>query len=398
MSLFEQFLLGIYLGVITGILPGVVAWSLGFIFKYFTKVSVPALGVMVLAVALAGVQGGLLGLLDVQGVTSIVALLVVMMVSMYCHSLGDGMGASFPHRVSLRSLKNRTLSSDVIEGVGRFGQVRINVVGDVVEMEGYAPLPEETKNLIKNGEWTFPADLSVSELENRLAERLTSEFDLADVSVSVDERGKATVVAAPPMSGLSKRVPRSKRAVSFDVLVPTGVSVGDEVEVELTKSSVTGTVVSARSGTSEKETQNEETSEDEKEPGEMTVKKAPTTTGGEGRITVAVDKKDANRILESEPNRVYVRSRGNRREYELISVLRSSGRQFSKVEVGGSVGEYATIGSIDVRGNYGVIVLAVRHAGSRTLAPRGEVAVRPGDSLFVVGQRSDIDSFREALG
>jgi hypothetical protein len=139
MSLVEQFLLGVYLGVITGILPGVVAWSLGFIFKYFTKVSVPALGVMVLAVALAGVQGGLLGLLDVQGVTSIVALLVVMMVSMYCHSLGDSMGASFPRRVSLRSLKNRTLSSDVVERVGRFGQVRINVVGDVVEMEGYAP-------------------------------------------------------------------------------------------------------------------------------------------------------------------------------------------------------------------------------------------------------------------
>lgn len=200
------------------------------------------------------------------------------------------------------------------------------------------------------------------------------------------------------MSGLSKRVPRGKRAVSFDVLVPTGVAVGDEVEVELTDSSVTGTVVSARSGNSEKEAERAATADPNGESGEKEIRKALTTTGGEGRITVAVDRKDANRILESEPSRVYVRSRGNRREYELISVLRSSGRQFSKVEVGSSVGEDTTIGSIDVRGNYGVIVLAVRRAGSRTLAPRGDEDIRQGDSLFVVGQRSDIDSFREALG
>jgi len=44
-TVLQQFLLGVYLGVVTGILPGVVAWSLAFIFKYFTRVTVPALGV-----------------------------------------------------------------------------------------------------------------------------------------------------------------------------------------------------------------------------------------------------------------------------------------------------------------------------------------------------------------
>ncbi|MFP4632602.1 MAG: hypothetical protein ACLFMT_04090 [Halobacteriales archaeon] len=61
MSLAEQLFLGVYLGVVTGLLPGVVAWALAFVFKYFTDVTLPALGVMVLAVALAGVPVSALG-------------------------------------------------------------------------------------------------------------------------------------------------------------------------------------------------------------------------------------------------------------------------------------------------------------------------------------------------
>jgi hypothetical protein len=407
--LLEQFLLGIYLGVVTGILPGVVAWSLAFVFKYFTKVTIPALGVMVVAVGLAGVQGGLLGLLDVQGVTAIVALLVVMMISMYCHSQGDKMGAEFPHRVSLKSLKERTLPADVVEKVGKFGRVRIRVVGEVIEMEGYAPLSEETKRHIKDGEWTFPADLSVSELENRMAERLIEEFELSDVSVSIDGNGNATVVAAPSVSGLSKRVPSGKRAVSFDTLVPTGLARGDEVKIELEGSTVKGTVVSAKSGgKTEKGDDGTKTesagakTETDGGVGDITDEKtegqplAPSTTGGEGRVTVAVDKTTANAILEGEPKKIVVTSRGTRREYELISVLKSAGKQFRKVNVS-SVGEDETLGSFEVRDSFGVIVLAVRRGQTRIIAPRGNEPVKTGDDLFVVGGRSEIDSFEEGL-
>lgn len=408
--LLEQFLLGVYLGVVTGILPGVVAWSLAFVFKYFTRVTIPALGVMVLAVGLAGIQGGLLGLLDVQGVTAVVALLVVMMISMYCHSQGDKMGAEFPHRVTLKSLKDRTLPAEVIEKVGKFGRVRINVVGDVVEMEGYAPVSEETKKQIREGEWTFSADLSVTELEDRMAEKLTKEFELSDVSVSIDADGNATVVAAPPMGGLSKRVPKGKRAVSFDALVPTGLARGDEVTVEVDDTKVEGKVVSARSGKDEekKEEKKEEVSAVAETDGgaEEAGTTAPSTTGGEGRVTVAVDRASANRILEGDPSRMVVKSRGTRREYELISVLKSAGMEFREVRVGsvpvagdGEEGEdkEETLGSLDARGNFGVIVLAVQRGQTRVLAPRGDEEVRAGDELFVVGDKEGIDGFEEAL-
>jgi len=147
------------------------------------------------------------------------------------HNEGDTMGAAFPKRVSLKGLGQRTLSTDLAELVGR-GKVRIRVTGEVADMEGYPPLPEPIRARIRESEWTLPADLTVGELEGRLAERLRTEFDLGDASASIDERGRATVAAAPPFSGLSKRVPEGRRAVSIDALVPTGLARGDEVPVD----------------------------------------------------------------------------------------------------------------------------------------------------------------------
>jgi len=124
--------------------------------------------------------------------------------------------------------------------------------------------------------------------------------------------------------------------------------------------------------------------------------RAPATTGGEGRVTVAVDRLTANEVLEGEPSKILVKSRGTRREYELVSVLKSAGKGFRKVSVA-SVGKEETIRSLNVRESFGVIVLAVRRGQERILAPRGDEPLRKGDDLFVVGNRSEIDVFKEAL-
>ncbi|MFW5963700.1 MAG: potassium transporter TrkA, partial [Natronomonas sp.] len=297
-----EILLGIYLGILTGIFPALIAWGLGFIFKYFTGVSIPAFGVIVLSLAIAGINGGLLALNDpavlASGPRVVIALIVVLMVSMYAHSKGDQMGATFPKRLSLSKLRARTLSSDVVDLVGSRGEVRVEVIGEVIDMEGYPPLSEGTRTAIKTGEWRLPADLPISELETRFADRLKTELDLADVSVSIDERGRATVIAAPPLSGISKRVPAGKRAVSLDVLVPTGVARGDEVLVIAEDLSVEGTVVAARSGGKKEELKTDGGTEEATAPVNV-----PTTTGGEGRVTVAVARSDrlpdADRTLDA---------------------------------------------------------------------------------------------------
>ncbi|MFC7234231.1 potassium channel family protein [Halosegnis marinus] len=390
-----EILQGIYLGVLTGILPALVAWAMGFAFKYVTGVSIPGFGVVVMALALAGVNGGLLALTDenildsATGPVIVTAIVVVLMLSLYAHAKGDAMGAAFPKRLSLSALRERTLSADVVERVGGRGRARVTVVGEVADMEGYPPLTEEIRKGIKEGEWRFPAELPVGELETRFAERLRTEFDLTDVSVALDERANATVAAAPPLSGLSKRIPAGKRAVSVETLVPTGLARGDLVTVTAGEATVEGTVVSARSGAgSEKPAAATDGGEDATEPAPAPA----TTTGGEGRVTVAVARADAPVLLGTDRARVVVRARGTHREYELVSLLRRAGKRFRKVTVGedGAL-TGRTLGDASLREEYGVAVLAVRRPDGWTLAPRGDTTLTAGDELFTVGSRDALD-------
>lgn len=415
MALPIEILLGIYLGLLTGIIPALVAWSLGFVFKYFTGVTVPGLAVVALGVAIAGVNGGLLGLYDEavrNSPTLLTATLVVLMMTLYAHNRGDKMGAEFPRRLTLANLRKRTLSADVVELVGDRGQVRVTVSGEVIDMEGYPPLPADLRTTIRDGEWTFPADLPLSELESRLADRLRADHDLADVAVSIDEKARATVIAAPPASGLSKRIPPGKRAVSVSSLLPTGLARRDIVTLRFDGSEATGTVVSARSSGKDEEPpamdadistdggESEETADVTPTP------TAPTTTGGSGRVTVAVDRQDARRLLDVDHARIIVHARGTRREFELLSLVRQDGRRFRKVTLGANAPLTDTsIGDADVRDAYGVAILAVRRArdddadrdAGWVLAPRGDTILGAGDELFVLGANDAITAFTEVV-
>jgi len=249
-----EILQGVYLGILTGLLPTLVAFRLGFGFKYITGVSIPGFGVVVLSLALAGVNGGLLALTDqtitqsATGPVIITPILVILMLSLYAHAKGDALGATFPRRFTLSALRAQTLSNDVVEFVGGRGQVTLEIVGDIADMEAYPPLSDDIRASIKTETWKLPADLGLEELEARFRERLRTEFDLADAAVTIDAQGKATVAAAPPVSAFSKRIPAGKRAVSVDALVPTGLARGDIVTLHTSEAAIEGTLVSARSG------------------------------------------------------------------------------------------------------------------------------------------------------
>ncbi|SNR54314.1 potassium channel family protein [Halorubrum vacuolatum] len=410
MTLPIEILFGIYLGIITGIIPALVAGVLGFVFKYFTGVTIPGLGVVVLALAIAGINGGLLALNDEtirsaeRAPAILTAIIIVLMLSLYAHAQGDKLGANVPKRMSLKGLRDRTLSTDVVELVGGRGRVRVAVVGEVGDMEGYPPLPAETRQAIADGEWTFPADVPLTELESRFAERLKTELDVADVVVSIDEKARATVSAAPPSAGLSKRVPAGKRAVSVPALVPTGLARGDVVRVITPEVTVEGTLLAAKSGGKKddkkdaKSTESLVTDGGEKKPTSPSTSATPATpatTGGEGRVTVAVDRSEAVPLLRAERGRVLVLSRGTRREYELTTLLRRAGKRFRRVTVvsGGALDGH-TIGEVGVREAYEVSILAARHE-SWTIAPRGTQQLSAGDELFVVGTREALDRFTE---
>ncbi len=402
----SEILVGIYLGLLAGIFPAFIAFSIGFGFKYFTNVTVPGLGVVVLGGALAGVSGGLMGLVDPQlgeGWTGITAVLVILMACLWAHSQGDKLGTATPRKFTLKTLRENRLSTDLVDRMDSYGQIRIQPIGAIADIEGYPPLSEELREQLYTSSWKFPGNLALSELEHRLEERLVTDHELADVSVSIDKQGRAQIAAAPSGAGLSRRLPPGKRAVSIQTLLPTGVARGDSVTIDLPNGSITGPVVSARTTASKTETAPspdgvpKDTAGDEKTDDETaTPPLPPTTTGGEGQITIAVSNVEAQRIIRSSVAPIVVRSRGKQREYEAIGVLKANGNRFRKVAIGQEsslVG--STIGTAQVRDRYGVAILAIRRLTERIVGPSGTTTLQAGDVLIVVGKPNAVRSFTE---
>lgn len=403
-----EVLLGIYLGLLTGIVPAFVAGALGFVVRYVTGVTLPGFGVVVLSLSIASIQGGLMGLVEpdvAQSPRLLVAVLVVLMLTLYAHNQGDELGAKLPRRVSLSSLRKRTLSADVVEFVGGIGQVTVRPTGPIGDVEGYPALPIDLRTTIGDGAWQLPADLPLSELESRLEERLRTDHDLADVSVSIDERGRASVAAAPPSSGLSRRVPDGHRAISIDALVPTGLARGDRVVVSTGTETVSGTVLSVDADgdlAPAPTTDGDGTAIDGGTPAEPSPTAHPpgaTTAGGAGRVTVVVPQREATALLAADRGRVIVQSRATNPGFEAISVLKRAGHAVRRVTVRSAPDDEGEASVRDVR------VLAVRRGGSErngrrqgwVFTPGVDRRLAPGDEAFVAGPVASVDQFVEAI-
>jgi hypothetical protein len=188
--------------------------------------------------------------------------------------------------------------------------------------------------------------------------------------------------------------------VSVDALLPTDLARNDEVTVITADAQVRGTVVSARTdgASAPAPPAPADPAEDGEEEGPPQPVRAPTTDGGEGRLTVAVTRTDAGPLVRADRARVVVESRGVRREYELVSLLRRAGRRFRRVTVGADGPlDGTSLGVASVREQYGVAVMAVEGTSGWRLAPRGETTLSAGDDVYVVGTPDRLDAFVGAV-
>ena len=126
--------------------------------------------------------------------------------------------------------------------------------------------------------------------------------------------------------------------------------------------------------------------------------RSPTTSGGEGQATIAVSRTDAGPLLRTDSAKLVVESQGTRHEYEVLSLLRRSGKRFRRLTVraGGAL-DGVSIGLATPRETYDVAVLAVRTASGWQFAPPGTTTLAPGDELFVVGTSPALDRFGEVV-
>ncbi len=401
-------LLGLYLGALVGIIPALGVWAASFGFRYTQTLSLPRPGAIILGLALAGLTGLLLAVVgesvvESAGVIRItLATLVVVGLSMYAHARGDRMAATFPRELSVANITGSSIAKEKAALTDDGEEVRIRIVGEIGDVDGYPSMSETLRAEIRNAEIELPVDLRLDELERRVADRLELTYDLASVSVDIDERGRARVDAAPPFSGLSKRVGKGRHAVTVSGIVPTGIARGDEVTVITPSAQVRGTVISAETAAEDArgvKPDIEPRSTDEPAEGEEPSRvRTPTTAGGEGEVTVAVTRTDVQPLLRAAETKIVVESRDLDREYEVVSMLRRVGHQIQRIAVrSGSELDGNTVGTAGIRENYDVAVLAVRKREGWLIAPSGETTLEAGDELFAAGTRTNLDGFASTV-
>lgn len=123
---------------------------------------------------------------------------------------------------------------------------------------------------------------------------------------------------------------------------------------------------------------------------------APTTTGGEGRLTIAASRADATDLLAVDRGNTVVTSRGAQREYELFSILKQAGYLLEKISVPpDSPLDDTMIGGVDYREKFAVGILALRQDDVWRVLPEDRAKVTAGDEVILVGTR---DALRRVKG
>lgn len=336
---------------------------------------------------------------------------VVCLLSAYATSLGTRIGADLPRSTELATERGEPLAADAVDAVDALGQVTIRPSGEIVPVEGYPPLPPALDRPLATGSWRLPADLPLSALESRLERRLRTQYDLAAVSVSIDRRGRATIAAAPPASGVAGDVPEGWRAISVATAIPTGLAPGDEVDVLTTADTVSGTVlaVDAAEGPS--------TGPDDRSTTANAARVASAgdrprgesaSTGGVGRVTVCVPAAAAAPLLHATGVRLVVRGGAPSPDAAALSMLERAGSVVRHLTLGPSAIDAIESGELEllaVAVDAGDDAEATGEASTAQVATTGEAAgasawrfppieadLEPGVEAFVAGDPSTIES------
>ena len=385
-SLPVEVLLGISFGLLVGVVPAFVVGLGSFLVQYYGNYTLPGAAAVLLALPIAGANGyavGLVGSTVEQAPRLVVAALVTLMLALYANSQGVTLAEELPRDLSQASQSQRTLSAEAVDSVDGSGQVMVRATGEIRDIEGYPSLSPELRTTLETGAWRLPADLPLSELETRLEDQLRHDQDLVDAAVSIDARGRASIAAAPPSRDLADRVPDGWRAVTFDALLPTGLSPGDEVVVAAGETTVSGRVLSA-SGDADETGPRDDAGVRGPSPVETETRKRAqdATVGGRGRLTVAVRTADARTVLDAEDAQIRVTSRGTSHVFEAFSHLEGAGQAVRRVRL--DEDDRAAIGDDDSD----LSVVGIRRVGDehRGWAFGPEIdSVDDADEAFVVG-------------
>jgi len=144
--------------------------------------------------ALASVIGGSTEILTIHdAVFNTVTLLLAIGAALAGRRFGDHFGESVLVLLGARRIEADV--SAIVRTVGRMTVVTLPDEDGIEDMEGYDPVPPETKAKLAGETLTFPRRLTVEELEGRIEERIKSDYGVGRIDVELDETGEVTYFA-----------------------------------------------------------------------------------------------------------------------------------------------------------------------------------------------------------
>ncbi|WP_049924005.1 hypothetical protein [Halopiger djelfimassiliensis] len=332
-SLPYESLIGISYGLLTSFVPALVIGVIAIGVAITQERSLPVLaGLVVIPVSIG--TGVYVGIFDPsagfsQAQRLAMASVVAGLLGLVATSQGNRIASELPKDRTLPIVRGKALSADAIDSVDAMGQVTIRPTGAIREFEGYPPLSPALRTALEDGAWRFPADLQLAELERRLEQRLRTEYDLSQVDVSVDGRGRATIAAAPPAKGVATTIPDGSRAVTVTGLLPTGIEPGDSIAISADGETIQGEVLAIGGEADTTDTGNEDIAS----PSDDRRCADAGFDGGEGRATVVVKTTDAGKLLDASQHRIEVLPSGDNHAFEAAALLEDAGQPVTAVKL-----------------------------------------------------------------
>ena len=342
------------------LLSGVLATALAALYRWYAQAQIPdgvavLVGVSGVAVylnstkALASVIGGSTEILTVDdAIFNVATLLLAIGAAVVGRRFGDRLGESV--LVLLGARRIETDVSTIVRTVGR--RTPVSLPEEIEDMEGYDPVPPETKEKFASETLVFPRRLTVEELERRLAERIKSDYGVGYVDAEIDETGAVIYLAVGSrQAGIGPTLPPETVAVAVHADPAFAASAGDVVQVY-----------------------------------RPTEGGAERVTGAEVRgvtgdvVTLAVDAAEADQLDPETRYRLLTMPVEPRVDREFASLLRAAEETMGVVTVTeGSSLVGVPIGALDVA------VVAVRPPDAPVEAiPSRDRTLAPGETVFAV--------------
>lgn len=265
--------------------------------------------------------------------------------------------------------------AQVVRAGGRV--LTVTLPADVEDVDGYDPVPAETKAEFAGERFVFPRRVTVGELEDRIRGRLVDDYGVGFVDVAVNADGEVTYLAVGEReAGIGPTLAPGTAAVAVQADPANAASAGDVVQVWAADAS----------GEPER------------------VANAEVRAVVDDVVTLALDEEDATLLADDVAYRLVTLPTEPGADREYAALLRAADETMGAVVVDeDSPLQGVPVGALDVT------VTALRRPDRSVVAmPPGDTQLAVGATLYVVarpdairalgGERSDAEGSEPPTG